>query len=192
MPFIETERLILSPIMMADLPSLTRLWQDPQVTRYLPGGIPRSEDATRVELEYMQRHWAEHGFGVWGIRLREEGELIGYCGLQQLHVEPGGVTSETLPAGTEVEIVAGIGRKYWHQGIVSEAAHAALRHGFEEVGLKRVVAAAHPENHASIRVLTRLGMMPQPDMNYYNGVPHFTLAKRQFRAADTHYNFQRG
>lgn len=105
MPEIETLRLRLRPITLDDLPALARLWADPEVMRYLPTGEPRSWEDTRVELEYMVRHWQEHGFGTWAVTLKGEGTFIGYCGIQYLHEEPGGVAAEALRGGGDVEVI---------------------------------------------------------------------------------------
>jgi RimJ/RimL family protein N-acetyltransferase len=46
---------------------------------------------------------------------------------------------------------------YWGKGYATEAASAVLAHGFSE-GLDLVVAVTAPENLASQKVCTRLGM----------------------------------
>jgi RimJ/RimL family protein N-acetyltransferase len=44
------------------------------------------------------------------------------------------------------------------QGLASEAAAAVLRHGFEHLGLQRIVAITSPDNAPSVRVLESIGM----------------------------------
>jgi ribosomal-protein-alanine N-acetyltransferase len=181
MPEIETRRLRLRPIALADLDALANMWRDPEVMRYLPTGESRPVEATRVELAYMVTHWQTRGFGVWAVTLKETGEFAGYCGLQYLHEEPGGVPAEALEGGTDVEIVAGLDRQHWDQGFAPEATHAALRYGFETVGLVRVVAAIHPDNDASRHILTSMGMQLDESIAYYGDCPHFVLHRDEFR-----------
>ena len=178
---IETKRLRLRPTTYADLGALAKLWNNPQVMRFLPTGAPRSIAETEVELKHMLEHWQEYGFGTWAIMLKGQNEFIGYCGLQYLHVEPGGVTTESLGDEKEIEIIAGIEQKFWGKGFVSEATYAVLHYGFKNLHLKRIIAAIHPHNNASRRILEKMGMCPDPSLNYYVGCPHFILTERDFK-----------
>jgi RimJ/RimL family protein N-acetyltransferase len=58
----------------------------------------------------------------------------------------------------EIELLYGISMPYWGMGLATEAARAAVRYGFEEVGLDRIVGIADRENIASRRVLEKIGM----------------------------------
>ncbi len=51
-----------------------------------------------------------------------------------------------------------IGMPYWGRGLATEAAHAVLRYGFEELGLERIHAHHFARNPASGRVLEKIGM----------------------------------
>ena len=188
MPEIETRRLRLRPMTLDDLLALARLWGDPDVMRYLPTGEPRSVEETQVELSYMVSHWHVYGFGVWAVTLKETGTFLGYCGLQHLHEEPGGVTAKALAGGTDVEVVAGLAKPYWNQGIAPEATRAALRYGFETVQLARVVVAIHPENEASRHILQKsMGMTHDENMHYYGDCPHFVIRRDEFQVDDSFY-----
>lgn len=41
---------------------------------------------------------------------------------------------------------------------MAEAAGAVVRHGFDELALRRIQATCHPDNRASVRVLEKIGM----------------------------------
>lgn len=188
LPEIETRRLRLRPMTPDDLPALADMFADPDVMRYLPTGEPRSVEETQVELNYMVDHWQQRGFGVWAVTLKDTGEFAGYCGLQYLHVEPGGVSAEALRHGTDVEVVAGLARPYWQQGIAPEATRAALRYGFETVRLARIVAAIHPDNDASRHILHSMGMQFDEAIRYYGeDVPHLVIHHHEFRPGDSVY-----
>jgi RimJ/RimL family protein N-acetyltransferase len=58
----------------------------------------------------------------------------------------------------EIEIGWRFLRSAWGNGFATEASLPVLRHGFETVGLARVVADVHPDNAASLRVAEKLGM----------------------------------
>jgi ribosomal-protein-alanine N-acetyltransferase len=188
LPEIETCRLRLRPMTLDDLPPLAHMFADPEVMRYLPTGESRSVEETQVELSYMVDHWQQRGFGVWAVTLQDTGEFVGYCGLQYLHEEPGGVTAEAIQGGTDVEVVAGLAKPYWQQGIAPEATRAALRYGFETVRLARIVAAIHPDNDASRHILQSMGMKYDDSVRYYgNDVPHFVIRRDEFHPDDSVY-----
>jgi ribosomal-protein-alanine N-acetyltransferase len=129
----------------------------------------------------MVQHWQTHGFGVWAVTPKGSDEFIGYCGIQYLHQEPCGVTTEAPADGTDVEVIAGLAQPYWGNGFASEATRAALRYGFETVGLPRIVAAIHPDNQASRRILQqKMGMRCADDLCYYGECPHFVITREEF------------
>jgi RimJ/RimL family protein N-acetyltransferase len=179
---LETTRLSLQPIALSDLDALAGMWADPAVTRYLPGGQPRSREASRVQLEYMLRHAEEHGFGVWAVRLKSQAEMIGYCGLLYLHAEPGGVSEETARSLHEVEMLYGFSAETWGKGIGREAAGEVFRYGFQTLDLPRIAAAIHTENTASRRILEGLGMQLDPALHFYGECPHFAITREQYAA----------
>ena len=53
-------------------------------------------------------------------------------------------------------------------GLATEASLAILKYGFEQIGLKRIVAIARPENLASQRVMQKVGMKFEKNAHYYN------------------------
>lgn len=60
---------------------------------------------------------------------------------------------------TDFELGYRLAREYWGQGFATECGRAWVEAAFTSFGLERVVAFAHPENAASIRVMTKVGMM---------------------------------
>ena len=69
--FLETERLVLRRFTMADADDLVNLDADPDVMRYITGGVPTSRDEIETEvlpafLDYHQRY---EGFGFWAADL---------------------------------------------------------------------------------------------------------------------------
>jgi RimJ/RimL family protein N-acetyltransferase len=73
-------------------------------------------------------------------------ELMGWCGLQH------------LPETGETEIGYLLGKRFWGNGIASASADVSLRYGFTTVGLEKIIALVHPENHSSIEVIKKLAM----------------------------------
>ena len=143
---LETARLRLRRPVPADLDGYVEAWGDPEVTRYLPGGRPRTREQVAAGLERLIEHWDRHGFGFWSLLFNGTGAWLGYCGLQY------------LPEGDEVELAYGLARPHWGKGLTTEAARAAVRYGFEQLKLDRIVALAVHEHVASRWVMDHAGM----------------------------------
>jgi RimJ/RimL family protein N-acetyltransferase len=144
---LETDRLTLCPWSMDDLADFRPIATDPEVMRFITGGEPWADERMQAFIERNRELFEEHGYCRWKLVEKATGRLIGFCG-------PG--TLSWLPC--EVEIGWWIARDHWGQGFASEAARAAFRHAVEERGLTALVSVAHQDNHASIRIMQKLGM----------------------------------
>ncbi len=85
---LESARLVLRRITPDDLPFFTRIHALPEVAQDLyPGGRPRSLDETAGWLQYTLASYAELALGYLAVLRKEDGALIGRCGLMDLVVE---------------------------------------------------------------------------------------------------------
>jgi RimJ/RimL family protein N-acetyltransferase len=170
---IETERLILRRFTPDDLDTLAELRSDPEVMRYI-GDQPRAKVEQR--LQYYISHYDPHGFGMWAVILKGTGRMIGWCGLIYLDETP------------EVEVGYGVAKPFWGQGLMTEAARASLRYGFEHAGLERIVAVAMPENTASRRIMEKLGMHYEKNVFHYgHDLAYYAIGRDEFQAGDCFY-----
>lgn len=147
-----TPRLILRRWREEDVAPMAAVNADPEVMRWIRDGSVRDEEQTRAGIEAWESEWESRGFGLFAVETRATGELAGFTGLSVPHFLP-----EVLPA---VEAGWRLGRSHWGKGLATEAAAAAVRFGFEECGLERIVSIAQVGNDASERIMTRLGMRP--------------------------------
>ncbi len=145
---IETDRLLLRPLSLADLGPLHEVYGDRDVMRWIGAGDAYSRDVAESEarLERLLAHQERHGFSLWAVTDRESGLVLGDCGLVHW-----------AHRGPEIELAYRLGKAHWGQGYATEAARAWVERGLGELGLVRIVAAAHPENAASRRVLEKAG-----------------------------------
>jgi RimJ/RimL family protein N-acetyltransferase len=145
---LETPRLLLRHLLMDDLDALFALYNNEEVRRYFPEGR-LTYDETREELEwFLNGHPSHPELGLWATIYRETGEFIGRCGLLPW----------TIDGHHEVEVAYLLDKKFWGQGLATEAAQALVQYGFEHLQLSRLICLIDRENEASIRVATKIGM----------------------------------
>ncbi len=133
--------------------------EDPRFMALL-GGV-RDKAGTVAYLEMNVKHWADHGFGMWMLRDAATSPVIGRAILRHLDVE----------GADEVEVGYGFLPEYWGRGLATEIARACVRIGFEELGLRSLVAITTQPNLASQRVMEKAGLLFERDI-IHAGVPH--------------------
>ena len=141
----ETPRLRHRAMTTADAETFFRLKSDPEVNRYTGEEPFASLDVARDALATYP-DFETHGFGRWGVELKETGELIGFSGLKRL---------DEFDA---VDIGYRFFPQHWGKGYATEASSACLDFGFQTLGLDRIIALVIQDNAASIRVLEKTGM----------------------------------
>ena len=173
MPELLTERLRLRQHTKEDADEHLRIISDPQFRRFFPPP-PRfqpTRDGVLVGIGRFVEHWYQFGYGVWALELREGERYAGYCGLR--HLSP----------TDEVELLYGIDRDLWRAGLVTEAARASLRYGFEHMGFERVMAVTIPENAPSRRVMEKCGLRYEKDAVYFEvDCVYYAINRADFRA----------
>ena len=147
---LETERVLLRRFTPEDADNLFALDSDPDVMRYLTGGVPRSYAETKEET--LPRHISYYekytDFGVWAAIEKATGAFIGW-----FHFRP-----DARNPDEDIELGYRLMRAAWGKGYATEVSRALLRRGFEELGVKRVTARAMKANRASWHVMEKLGM----------------------------------
>jgi RimJ/RimL family protein N-acetyltransferase len=99
-------------------------------------------------------HQDRHGYGLFSVILKSNGELVGDCGLEHMEVD----------GSPEVEIGYDFRSTYWGQGLATEAAAAVRNYAFQELGLGRVISLIRPDNPASMRVAEKIGMVKEKEL----------------------------
>jgi len=169
-PALTTDRLVLRALEEADLDSYhQRLFADPEVMRYLPGGEPLPRERLDGAVERSRAHWESHGYGAWVVCEQETAQVIGQCGLRHLdEIE-------------ETEVFYALSRPSWGRGLATEAAWAAVGFGFDQGGLERIVAYAVPENGASRRVMDHIGMVFEAEARMWDlDLVRYAIDRRGF------------
>ena len=142
----ETERLILRELTPEDASFAFELNNDPEVIKYTGDAPFESQESARMFLEKYD-HYTRYGFGRWGVVLKENQELIGWCGLKY--------TFER----SEHDIGFRFLQKHWGKGYATETAKSCIELGFKRFNLHTIIGRAMHENLRSINVLKKLGMI---------------------------------
>lgn len=153
----ETERLILRAFRDADREPWAAMNADPEVMRHFPATLSR-EEADGV-IDRVNGKIAETGVGFWALERKSDGQFLGFAGLNQ-------IGHENLPIYGQWEIGWRLARHAWGHGYASEAGAFALDHGFQVMGLTRLLAYTARTNTPSERVMQRLGMERRADMDF--------------------------
>ena len=168
---LETARLVLRRVTLADLPFFTRIHALPEVARHLyPEGRPRSPEQTASWLQYTLTSYEQLALGYLAVVRKQDGMLIGRCGLMDLVVESdpsehgicrGWFGREEAPAGValsfEHELGYTFGPAVWGQGYATEAACCVRDYARDVLRLRYAISAILPQNGRSQRVAKRSG-----------------------------------
>lgn len=145
---LKSERLIFREWQDSDRDAFARMNADPIVMQYLPRSL--DEKSSNKLVDRFQKHFDEHGFGLYAVEIKESGEFAGFIGLQTVDFK-----AAFTPA---VEIAWRLDYGVWGHGYASEGAQAVLDHGLKKLKIKKIVAFTVPENARSIHLMEKIGL----------------------------------
>lgn len=147
--YLETERLILRPFIIEDVPFAFRNWMsDEKVTEFLRWPTNKEISVSeRVISEWIEEYKKNKDFYQWAIVPKDLNEPIGTISVVDMN--------ERVDM---VHIGYCIGSKWWRNGYMSEAFSRIIPFLFEEVGAKRIEAQHDPNNPASGKVMEKCGL----------------------------------
>lgn len=139
-----TDRLRFREMTEADLPDIATL--DIAASRGPAGWIA-----------WTRRSYVEHGFGLWVVETHA-GEFVGDCGL----------TVQEVDGAWLVEAGWHVRPDLRRQGYATEAARA-VRDAARSAGVGHLVAIIRPDNIASQRVATNIGLVLERQIDKLGG-----------------------
>ncbi|QKG70924.1 GNAT family N-acetyltransferase [Erythrobacter mangrovi] len=129
----------------------------PEVMRWLGGCF--DEAGCLKQRERVEACRLRNGFCFWALERKEDGALLGFCGLKRADALGSTVTGQ-------MEIGWRLREDAWGRGYAKEAANAALAAAFGEFGAKEVVALTVADNTASWGLMLKLGMRRREELDY--------------------------
>ncbi|MGH2443221.1 MAG: GNAT family N-acetyltransferase [Chloroflexota bacterium] len=147
---LETERLVLRAFTERDADNLFQLDSDPEVMRYLNGGVPTPRHLIHQEIlpRFIESSVLASGVGFWAAIEKASGEFVGWFGLA-----PGREGDSSGPA-----LGYRLRRSAWGRGYATEGSRALIRKAFSDPTVQSVTATTYQDNLASRRVMEKVGM----------------------------------
>jgi RimJ/RimL family protein N-acetyltransferase len=170
---LETSRLLLRRMVAEDIDALHAIFSDPKVMASFTEE-PFTREQMRHWLDRNLRHQEEFGYGLFSVIRKEDGLLIGDCGLEQMTVDG--------------RIVAELGYDFrsdvWNQGNATEAARAVRDYAFNVLGLSELISLVRQANGASARVAEKVGMRRAAELERYGArYWQYRLTKEELQAS---------
>ena len=154
---IETERLILRPLTVADTEDVFLWAGDPVVNRYMPYPVHQSVEQTKQWLSTLGDK------DEFGFCLKETGQVIGSGSIKYV---------EEYDA---YELGYNLNRAFWGKGYATEAAKAMLQWAYEQRNARKFMARHVTKNTSSGNVIRKCGFQFSHYGQYsrYDGIETF-------------------
>jgi RimJ/RimL family protein N-acetyltransferase len=144
---IKTSRLTLKQQSLNDFERFFAMSKDPEVMRYIGDGsiFHWTRDVALNKFKEQLSAPETDDAGTWAVYRQADSHYLGWCAVSH---------SRFLGA---TELGYRFCRDVWGCGYATEAASGLIERVFTMTDLDQVLACAHPDNAASLRVLQKLG-----------------------------------
>lgn len=131
-----------------DLDWFATLCADPQVMKYFPKPLDRAESLALIKR--LIALYQSHHYTYYPVELIQTKSPIGFIGIAYQDY------LEDLPPWTDIGWR--LHPHTWGKGLATEGAEATLKYATNRLKLNTISAVAPRINHASINVMTKIGM----------------------------------
>ena len=160
---LSTDRLSLRPFDAGDEPFILELLNDPGWIRFIGDRNIRTLMDAGGYIERIRKSQDRFGFSLLRVGLTDGDTPIGMCGLiKRDNFEDVDIGFAFIPA-------------YRGQGYARESAQAVRDYAIDVLGLQRLVAFTDVENHASGKLLERIGFVYEGEIPWGEGDGRSTL-----------------
>jgi RimJ/RimL family protein N-acetyltransferase len=149
--------MLLRQLTQDDADPLLSLDADPEVMRFLTGGVPRTREfiVNKALPTYLGFYDRFDAFGFWAAIEKTSGDFMGWFHLKPFEENP-----------TETELGFRLKKLFWGHGFATEGSKALIKKGFQELGATKIVATTMALNMRSRRVLEKLGLRFEEEFVY--------------------------
>ncbi|NIA68275.1 GNAT family N-acetyltransferase [Pelagibius litoralis] len=142
---LETERLLLRPPTLRDVPALFEFLGDPQAMQHTH--LDTSLRQCRRRIAVHERRRRRDGYAPWTVRTKQDRSIIGW----------GGIYEDPFDPGWGVEVGYAFHPRVWGRGYATELAQFCVDLADRALMLPELNAFAKADNTASRRVLEKTG-----------------------------------
>lgn len=153
-PVLETNRLIMRKVEMADLDEILFLRSDKNVLEFISKPPATREDA-EMFIQKVDNQEKKGESINWAMVIKGEPKLIGTICLWNLD-----------PAADKAEVGYSMHPYYYGKGLMHEAMAAVIAYGFETMQVKIVEAYTHTDNVRSRNLLERHHFTRDADLEH--------------------------
>jgi ribosomal-protein-alanine N-acetyltransferase len=166
---LETKRFFIRSLKVEDVPTIAKLWTNPDVTRFMGG--PRNYEEVYGQLIEDAQLVLPPKFDLWIVIEKATGDIVGHCG----------ILNKDIDNTKEFELVYVINKQSWGKGYATEVSSAIQHFAFHELGLKRIVSLIDPANQTSARVAAKVGLKYEKNIVRPGGkIMHLYSLKRDY------------
>lgn len=165
---ILTERLFLREMTMDDFDALYKVLADKEIMQHYPYTF--DEERVRGWIQRNVDRYNNEGFGLWAVCLRENGEMIGDCGLTLQNID-----GQMLP-----EIGYHIRKDCQKKGYAKEAALAVRDWAFKNTSYPAIYSYCKYTNVPSFKTAESIGMHFEKEYpDEANKITHVSVIRRE-------------
>lgn len=141
------ERVSIRPLKSSDAPDIYENVKDKEIVTWtvsIPHPYPK--DGALKFIRKARYNIKKERSYAFGIVLKDTGTVIGVVELMAFDWK-----------NKNAEIGYWLGRKYWGEGLMTEAVRLILKFSFGNLGLHRIYARLFEDNTGSVRILEKSG-----------------------------------
>lgn len=157
---IETERLVLRPIVKDDIQDFFELDSNPKVHLFLGNNPVKTIEESEAIIANILEQYKVNGLGRLAVIEKATNEFIGWSGLKY--------EDKVRTEFKYYDLGYRFKEQFWGQGFATEAAIASLEYGFKDLNLKEIGAAADAKHIASNTILKKVGLNPSGTFTFEN------------------------
>ncbi len=154
-PFLETQRLELSAPSQDALSAYIEFYTNKEASHFYGGPLTIEQSWNRLKADLGS--WYLSGFGVWAIKEKHSGQVIGTCGFWKGKDWPKELTWWLLPSAHK-------------KGYAIEASMAAIDYAYNQLHWSSVETYMNDDNVAARNLTIKLGGTKTRRMKFPDGL----------------------
>ena len=151
---LRTPRLVLRRPSVADIDAIYAIHSDARACEHNPADVLATRRDAAELLRRWDTHWSEKDYGYFSMDLPGTDAPIGFCGIKLVRFR-----GERL-----LNLFYRLDPAFWGQGFATEAARAVVDYADRRLPELAMIAKVRPQNVASRRIVTKLGLVKQPSL----------------------------